>query len=71
MRGKAFLVWVQLAWHCSAIETHPSPKQGDTEFVGRTVGSLRVFLGTAVPHEDQTNTAVAKVWGGRQGLGRE
>lgn len=67
--GKAFLVWVQLAWHCSAIETHPSLKQGGTQFDAITVWRLGVSVSTAMPAKDQTNTRVAKACGGRQGLG--
>lgn len=48
------------------METHPSLKQGDTQFAGVAVGAS---VSTAVPARDQINARGAKAWVGRQSLG--
>lgn len=58
---------VQLAWHCSAIETHPSLKKGHFDAI--TVWRLDISDSTAMSPRNQSNTWVSKVWRWKQTLG--
>lgn len=52
--GRAFLMWVLLAWHCSALETDPYLEKG--QFDGITVWGLGISVSIAMPARNQSTS---------------